>query len=74
MLLCEVVLPLFPILLPSVALLLILEVGAGVGVAELGELVTGGGGKPGVTVSPSKSRAFALFCELLKLIVIVLLP
>ena len=54
--------------------MVLLVVGTGVVVLELGELPIGGGGKPGVTVNSSRLRAFPLPCELLKLMVMVLLP
>ena len=84
-----VVVPLFPVVAPPlkvvmselkvivsglVALLLVLGVALGVGLDELDELAMGGGGKPGVTVNSSKLSEFWLFCELLKLMVMVLLP
>ena len=53
---------------------LLLGVALGVGLPELDELAMGGGGKPGVTVNSSRLRGFWLFCELLKLMVMVLLP
>jgi len=61
-------------MLLAIVLLAMVLLVLGVVVPELGKLPMGGGGKPGVTVNSSRLRAFPLPCELLKLMVMVLLP